>query len=76
MIEFLKLFIHSPQLMGELGCFRKREEECEEFVKYFAGDVDGAFASYADDHHHRVDLNTVRTWATPYALSIMGNTYD
>jgi len=40
-------------------------------VNYFAGDVDGAFANN-DDDHHRVDLNTVRTWATPYALSIMG----
>lgn len=39
----------------------------DEFVKYFSGDIKGALSNYRD-----VD---VETWATPYALSIMGKQY-
>lgn len=39
----------------------------DEFIKYFSGDVKGALQSFQD-----VDLET---WATPYALSIMGKRY-
>ncbi|KAL7546062.1 hypothetical protein ACHAWF_009545 [Thalassiosira exigua] len=74
------LVIHSPELAAELG-FREGEAATEAFVKYFSGDVDGAFADVdvadamdEDDAGMRSEKE-VETWATPYALSIMGKRY-
>lgn len=70
-----KLVIHSPQLLAELKSFSTNEHTTDEFVKYFSGDVEGAFTSNNNnDNNNRsdVNLNNIRTWATPYALSIMG----
>ena len=58
--------------MGELGCFAGGEEGTDAFVKYFSGDVDGAFDANDDGS---VDPRNVQTWATPYALSIVGKRY-
>lgn len=60
-----KLVIHSPQLLAELKIFSTNEYTTDEFVKYFSGDVEGAFTNASD-------ANIIRTWSTPYALSIMG----
>ncbi|KAL9187343.1 hypothetical protein ACHAXT_001446 [Thalassiosira profunda] len=77
-----KLVLHSPELLRELG-FREDEAASAPFVKYFSGDVDGAFegidvavadASDADDAG-MVYEKEIETWATPYALSIMGRRY-
>jgi len=70
-----KLVIHSPQLLSELKCFSPDEHKSEEFVKYFSGDVEGAFTSNYNNHNNDptvINLANIRTWATPYALSIMG----
>eukprot|EP00979_Chaetoceros_neogracilis_P014738 scaffold4849_cov257-Chaetoceros_neogracile.AAC.1 len=67
-----RLVIHSPEMVDEL---RLSEEIIlsDAFVKYFSGDVIGAF----DDHDAADDAkDKVQTWATPYALSIMGRRYD
>lgn len=73
-----RLVIHSPELMRELG-FGANEAHSEPFVKYFSGDVDGAFddaADYADDDDKGMMMEKdIETWATPYALSIMGKRY-
>jgi hypothetical protein len=45
--------------------------ESEVFLKYFSGDLDGA-VTLMDDSEMKVD---VESWATPYALSIMGRRY-
>lgn len=73
-----KLVIHSPEVLQQLG-FREDEAHSEAFVRYFSGDVDGAFENIVDD----VDEDDkgmkaekeIETWATPYALSIMGRRY-
>ena len=39
----------------------------DEFVKYFSGDIQSVLSNYND-----IDVST---WATPYALSIMGKQY-
>lgn len=62
-----RLIIHSPEMAEELG-LSIDEVSSEAFVKYFSGDVIGAFK----DHENK---NSVQTWATPYALSIMGKRY-
>jgi len=75
-----KLVVHSPELSSELG-FGIGEEENESFIKYFSGDVDGAFENI--DMSDIVDVDdsgmksekSIETWATPYALSIMGKRY-
>jgi len=79
-----KLVIHSPQMLEELG-FRTDEVESESFIKYFSGDVDGAFENYMTDAMDEDDAGMsaeklaekkeIETWATPYALSIMGRRY-
>ena len=46
-----------------------------EFVKYFSGDVDGATSSDSGDEEVMEGLKEIETWATPYALSIMGKRY-
>mmetsp|Transcript_32756 Transcript_32756/g.79293 ORF Transcript_32756/g.79293 Transcript_32756/m.79293 type:complete len:870 (-) Transcript_32756:471-3080(-) len=74
-----KLVVHSPELTAELG-FAEGEVRSGPFVRYFSGDVDGAFADI-DDRAQGVASEggayegTVETWATPYALSIMGKRY-
>lgn len=62
-----KLVICSPDLSAELG-FGEGEVESEAFARYFSGDVDGAFEKSKEG-------NPIETWATPYALSIMGKRY-
>lgn len=62
-----RLVIHSPEVAKDLG-LSKDEVLSDAFVKYFSGDVIGAF----QDHENK---NKVQTWATPYALSIMGKRY-
>lgn len=80
-----KLVIHSPEMAKELG-FRHSEVYSEAFVKYFSGDVDAALAtssstcdgsSFNDTNmmEEEEDLKEIETWATPYALSIMGRRY-
>ncbi|KAL3823432.1 hypothetical protein ACHAXA_010192 [Cyclostephanos tholiformis] len=61
------LVIHSQETMNELRCFEFGSHESTSFVRYFGGDVDVD----GDDGRNEV----VRTWATPYALSIMGRRY-
>lgn len=84
-----KLVIHSPEVLEELG-FHPDEAGTGPFVKYFSGDVDGAFdgafalsaisdSMDADDGgmtlEKALEKKEVETWATPYALSIMGKRY-
>lgn len=78
-----KLVIHSPEMLTELGLING-EENSEGFVKYFSGDVDGAFdmvdITDTDDAGMNAEksiekTNLIETWATPYALSIMGKRY-
>lgn len=61
-----KLVLVSEDVCSMLG-LEPEDVQSEEFVKYFSGDVNGALARYRD-----VDAET---WATPYALSIMGKRY-
>lgn len=75
-----KLVIYSPDMLSELG-FREEEANSEPFVKYFSGDVDGAFENIVeedtvdeDDAGMKAEKD-IETWATPYALSIMGRRY-
>ncbi|KAL3776596.1 hypothetical protein HJC23_005796 [Cyclotella cryptica] len=62
-----KLVIYSREMAKELR-LSSWEVQSEAFVKYFSGDVEGATA----DHE---GIGEVETWATPYALSIMGRRY-
>jgi hypothetical protein len=78
-----KLVIYSEEMGKELGLFLGGSTtsntdkdvmnvmESEVFLKYFSGDLDGAVA-LMDDSEMKVD---VESWATPYALSIMGRRY-
>lgn len=61
-----KLVLVSEDALSMLG-LEAEDATTEEFIKYFSGDVKGALAEYKD-----VD---VESWATPYALSIMGKRY-
>jgi len=70
-------------MLTELG-LNNGEENSEGFVKYFSGDVDGAFdmvdITDTDDAGMNAEksiekTNLIETWATPYALSIMGKRY-
>ncbi|KAL7513463.1 hypothetical protein ACHAXN_011936 [Cyclotella atomus] len=61
-----KLVLVSEDACSMLG-LDSEDVTSEEFIKYFSGDVKGALAQYQD-----VDIET---WATPYALSIMGKRY-
>jgi hypothetical protein len=70
-----KLVIHSPEMVRDLG-FKEGEVYSEEFVRYFSGDVDGATATTSNDSGEEMEgLKEIETWATPYALSIMGKRY-
>ena len=68
-----KLVIHSPEMVRDLG-FEEGEVFSEEFVAYFSGDVDGATTTTATDGDNDGE-DLIETWATPYALSIMGKRY-
>ena len=84
-----KLIIHSPQVLEGLLGIRDDEAYSEAFVKYFSGDVEGAFGTTNDDDVDEVanqqqqkqqqqqqqEEREIQTWATPYALSIMGRRY-
>jgi uncharacterized protein YdiU (UPF0061 family) len=62
------MVIYSQEMARDLG-FTESEVMSEGFVKYFSGDVDGAFVA----EHNKDDSHPpIETWATPYALSIMG----
>jgi uncharacterized protein YdiU (UPF0061 family) len=75
-----KLVIHSPQVSSMLG-IKDEEVYSEAFVKYFSGDVEGAFendeadTTDADAKQPQQQQQEIQTWATPYALSIMGSRY-
>lgn len=71
-----KMVIYSPEMVRDLG-FEEGEVYSEEFVAYFSGDVDGATTTTAPDGdgEELEGLNEIETWATPYALSIMGKRY-
>ena len=68
-----RLVLHSPSIAQELN-LSEEDISSDSFVKYFSGDVLGAFDHLPDD---MVDdaKQTVKSWATPYALSIMGKRY-
>lgn len=70
-----RLVIHSPDMAKELN-LSPDDVTSEEFVKYFSGDVHGAFSDNDDDekNSNKKDVD-IQTWATPYALSIMGTRY-
>ena len=62
-------------MVRDLG-FEEGEVYSEEFVAYFSGDVDGATTSTTDGNGEEMEgVNEIETWATPYALSIMGKRY-
>lgn len=70
-----RLVVHSPEVARALG-FREDEARSEAFAKYFSGDVDGAFEGVVrDDKETQKAEKEIETWATPYALSIMGRRY-
>ena len=60
------LVLHSPDVLLQLG-FSPSDAFSEPFLRFFSGDVDGAFRG--------IDAPPVDSWATPYALSIMGRRY-
>jgi uncharacterized protein YdiU (UPF0061 family) len=64
-----KLVIHSQETMDDLGCFARGSHESSSFVEYFGGNVE------IDRNDVPESNGAVRTWATPYALSIMGRRY-
>jgi len=61
-----RLVLYSSDVAERLG-LTEEDVTSEEFAKFFSGDVKGAFESHEESGH----IDT-RTWATPYALSIMG----
>ena len=80
-----RLVIHSKDVLEELGIGSDDSNtdtniaESEAFVKFFSGDVDGAFEHLqhhdSDDNMEKSSTLNIKTWATPYALSIMGRRY-
>jgi len=66
-----RLVIHSPDMATRLG-FSPTDVHSPEFTLFFSGDVDRAF--HAITGGTTVD-DKIATWATPYALSIMGTRY-
>lgn len=69
-----RLVISSPDMVQRLGLDPKSTVGTDNFVKYFSGDVYGAFEGELLDNNNNDD-ERIRTWATPYALSIMGRRY-
>lgn len=74
-----RLIIYSQDMIERLG-FQKGDDiyNNESFVKFFSGDVDNAFFNVSNSEEgqegEKQNVN-VQTWATPYALSIMGRRY-
>ena len=62
-----RLVLHSPDMLQRLG-LDEAAVQSDEFVQYLSGDLDGAFSAEKDSFD-------VASWATPYALSIMGTRY-
>jgi len=71
-----RLVIHSPDMATKLGLSSK-DVFSQEFVQYLSGDVDRAFHGLADGtpSENPSPSDKIATWATPYALSIMGTRY-
>ena len=74
-----RLVIHSPDMAAELN-LSANDVDSDEFVKYFSGDVYGAFKTKKESNDEngdekKNDTIDIKTWATPYALSIMGTRY-
>lgn len=71
-----KLVIYSEEMCKELG-IGVGEVESESFLRYFSGDVDGAFQYSMGGSGEKggMEETPIETWATPYALSIMGRRY-
>lgn len=61
------MVITSDELMEELG-FHPDEGKSEAFLKYFSGDVDGAFEGMEEAGEKGAQAKEIETWATPYAL--------
>ena len=79
------LIAHIPDVASDLG-LTEDEVWSEEFLRFASGDVRGAFtrsptesssssSSLSDSEGEEEEVLPVRTWATPYALSIMGRRY-
>ena len=66
-----RLVIHSPDMAKELG-LSSEDVDSSAFVKFFSGEVDGALDG---DSVTNSVKQSIKTWATPYALSIMGKRY-
>lgn len=69
-----RLIIHSPDMVGRLG-LDPSVVHSEEFVQYLSGDLDKAFAGVEGEEEEENQSFPVSSWATPYALSIMGKRY-
>lgn len=65
-----RLVIHSPDMANDLG-LTAEDVNTNEFTKYFSGDIHAAFS----DNTNGSDNIDIQSWATPYALSIMGTRY-
>mmetsp|Transcript_65132 Transcript_65132/g.96274 ORF Transcript_65132/g.96274 Transcript_65132/m.96274 type:complete len:809 (-) Transcript_65132:444-2870(-) len=65
-----RLVIHSPSMAATLG-FTEEDVLSEPFVQFFSGDVSTALNPLGTTTKKEEHL----TWATPYALSIMGTRY-
>jgi hypothetical protein len=75
-----RLVIYSSEMCKELGLLKDKDEECsiedsEVFLKYFSGDLDGAASLLPGNGMLEDGGVMVESWATPYALSIMGRRY-
>ena len=66
-----RLVIHSPSMAEDLGLSQETVKS-DEFARFFSGDVLGAFDGSDDEDEHK---ERVMSWATPYALSMMGRRY-
>lgn len=66
-----RLVISSPDMVQRIG-LDPQTVESDNFIKYFSGDVYGAFEGEMEKNE---EDERIRTWATPYALSIMGRRY-
>ena len=64
-----RLVIHSSDMAARLGLSSSANVQSREFLQFFSGDVDRAFQALAGSS------DSIATWATPYALSIMGTRY-
>jgi uncharacterized protein YdiU (UPF0061 family) len=79
-----RLIIHSPSMVNDLD-LTVEDVHSDAFVKFFSGDVDNAFLLNVDEEQEgKVDTEAnanidvdidIKTWATPYALSIMARRY-